>query len=83
MEKGILIGYAEFMTVSLLTSGTLEVNVKGMVQDMGIARFELRVIDRVLYIFRLHNNKKDKFVYCVSSNFIIKDKNVSKPAYYE
>jgi hypothetical protein len=83
MEKGTLIGYAEFLTVSVSVAGILDVNVKGFVEDIFIARFELRVIDGVLYIFRLHNNKKDKFVYYISNNFIIKDKTALKPNYDE
>lgn len=69
-----LIGYVEKFQRSIYNAnGNVEIEIDGLVQDLGLAAYELRLIDGALFVFELKDkrNDGDKELILVSNNFSI------------
>lgn len=68
------IGYVEKFQRSIYNAnGNVELKIEWLVQDLGLAAYELRLIDGALFVFELKGKTKDgeKELILVSNNFSI------------
>lgn len=68
-----LIGYVEILKFRYSDmNNSVTILTEGLVEDLGVAAYELRITNGALFVFKLAPNKIDKELRLITNNYIIK-----------